>query len=219
MDIGTRLKEYREKTEIAMAVVAEATGLSKENLYKWEKGTKPSDYKDYETLKDYLDRMESNLHEDPRGRVSANNKQTPPSKLVAVYLAKDDDSLPLYDNDIAPGTIFTIKEQPVLAAQRIDAPFIGEVDGAIPVTGNSMEPDYKSGSWVAIKKLRFTRIINAGHVYYVIDKNNEGVLRRLKPSADKNSVTLIAENKTYGETLRNWDDVLAVFSVQATIVK
>ncbi len=30
-----------------MPAIAAATGISKENLYKWEKGTKPSDFELY----------------------------------------------------------------------------------------------------------------------------------------------------------------------------
>jgi glycine dehydrogenase subunit 2 len=57
MEIGIRLKEFRERKKIKMPAIEAATGISKENLYKWEKGTKPSDVNDYLKLKAYLDEM------------------------------------------------------------------------------------------------------------------------------------------------------------------
>jgi hypothetical protein len=71
-----------------------------------------------------------------------------------------------------------------------------------------------------LKKLRFTKIINAGYYYYVIDKNLKGLLRRVRPAAESNSIILIAENeKAYPEITRNWDDILAVFSVEGCFFK
>jgi hypothetical protein len=83
-----------------------------------------------------------------------------------------------------------------------------------------MEPTFKSGNLVALKKLRFIKIINAGYFYYVIDKNHIGLLRRLRPAAESNSIILTAENEQlYPETTRQFDDVLAIFSVEAVIMK
>jgi phage repressor protein C with HTH and peptisase S24 domain len=222
MDIGKRLKEFRERTRTKMPLIAVATGISKESLYKWEKGTKPSDFNLYKTLVEYLDKMDNSpelLNEDPRVNSSRPVKHNTPTKLTGIWLSRDEESIPLYDSSIAPGTIITQNDQPMLIAWRIDAPFIGEVDGAIPVVGNSMEPEFKSGSWIAIKKLRFTKIINAGNVYYVIDKNHGGVLRRVRPGSENNSIILTAENQKHGETVRKMDDVLAIFSMEAVIGK
>jgi phage repressor protein C with HTH and peptisase S24 domain len=94
------------------------------------------------------------------------------------------------------------------------------VDGVIPVTGDSMEPKFRSGNWIAIKKLRFTKIINAGFFYYIVDKNHKGIIRRIRPGAEANSIILSAENgKDYPETTRKMDDVLAIFSIEAVIFR
>jgi hypothetical protein len=83
-----------------------------------------------------------------------------------------------------------------------------------------MEPKFKSGNLVALKKLRFTKIINAGYYYYVIDMNHQGLLRRVRPAAENNSIILAAENgKDYPEITRKMDDILAIFSIEAVIMK
>ena len=223
MDIATRLKEFRKKTKIRMPAIAIATGISKENLYKWEKGTKPSDFDKLQDLKKYLDEMENapaHLLEDARSKVANQPPAAAPALFTGIALSQDEAPLPLRDTSAVPGSIITINNKPVLVAWQIDAPFIGIVDGVIPVTGDSMEPTFKNGNLVALKKLRFLKIINAGYFYYVIDKNHKGLLRRLRPAAESNSIILSAENEqVYPETTRQFDDVLAIFSIEAVIMK
>ena len=223
MEIGKRLKEFRKKKKIKMPAIAAATGISKENLYKWEKGTKPSDFGLYNKLVEYLNEMENvpdQVSEDPKLNGTRKTKSSAASFLTGIFLAQDEEPLLLFDNNAAPGTVITINEQPVLVAARIEAPVIGDVDGVIPVTGDSMEPKFRSGNWIAIKKLRFTKILNAGFFYYIVDRNLTGIIRRVRPGGENNSIILSAENaKDYPETSRKMDDVLAIFSIEAVIFK
>jgi len=219
MQIGERLKEVRKKKNIKMPAIAAATGISKENLYKWEKGTKPSDFSLYNKLIEFLDKVESTpdyVYEEPKGHAAKQPKQTAPTLFTGVYLTHDEDPLPLADGN--PG-ITILNDKPMLVGWRIDAPVIGNFDCVITVSGDSMEPQFKGGCLVALKKLRFTKILNAGYYYYIIDKNLQGLLRRVQPAAENNSIILIAENEKYPEIVRKMDDVLAIFSVEAVIIK
>lgn len=222
MEIGKRLKEFRKRKNIKMPALAAATGISKENLYKWEKGTKPSDFDQLKVLIEYIEKMD-NAHdqvvEDPK---LFNTKKGKPATtfLTGIFLSQDEESLLLYDNNAAPGNVIVINKQPILVASRIDAPVIGEVDGVIPVTGESMEPRFRSGNWIAIKKLRYTKIINAGFFYYIVDKNHTGLIRRVRPAGENNSIILTAENgNDYPEITRKMDEILAIFSIEAVIFK
>jgi transcriptional regulator with XRE-family HTH domain len=222
MEIGKRLKEFRKRKNIKMPAIAEATGISKENLYKWEKGTKPSDFDQLVLLREYLDKMDDasdQMAEDPKFNHTPKVKPAT-TFLTGIFLSQDEESLLLYDSNAAPGNVIIINKQPVLVTSRIDAPVIGEVDGVIPVTGDSMEPRFRSGNWIAIKKLRFTRIINAGFFYFIVDMNHTGLIRRVRPSGETNSIILTAENgKDYPEITRKMDEILAIFSIEAVIFK
>lgn len=221
MQIGERLKDVRKRKNIKMPAIAAATGISKENLYKWEKGTKPSDFSLYNKLAEFLDKVENTpdfVVEEPKAKATKHNKQqTAPSIFTGVYLTQDEDAIPLADGYV-PG-IALLNDKPMLVGWRIDAPVIGNFDCVITVNGDSMEPKFKSGSWIAIKKLRFTKILNAGYYYYIIDKNLQGLLRRIQPAAENNSIIMIAENDQYPEMIRKLDDILAIFSVEAVINK
>lgn len=54
MDLAQELKRYRKKKGHTMADIEALTGIPAENLYKWEKGTKPSDAEQLLKLRDYL---------------------------------------------------------------------------------------------------------------------------------------------------------------------
>lgn len=223
MEIGKRLKEFRKRKNIKMPALAAATGISKENLYKWEKGTKPSDFDQLKVLIEYIEKMDNGpdqVVEDPKLINTKKGKAAATTFLTGIFLSQDEESLLLHDNNVAPGNVIIINKQPILVASRIDAPVIGEVDGVIPVTGESMEPRFRSGNWIAIKKLRFIKIINAGFFYFIIDKNHTGLIRRVRPSGENNSIILTAENtKDYPEITRKMDEILAIFSIEAVIFK
>jgi phage repressor protein C with HTH and peptisase S24 domain len=217
--IGTRLKAYRERTKTKMPRIATETGISKENLYKWEKGVKPSDIDDYNKLKNYLDKMESQAAD---GKSAYQNTEEPPirTSLISIFLTQDEDTQEYPDEKAVPGSVIHIKGRPALIAWRNESSVIGEVDGLINVAGESMEPRFKSGSWIAIKKLKYTRIINAGYYYYIIDKNGKGLLRKVSISGASNSLTLLSENQEeYPSITRSFEDILAIFSVEAVVTK
>jgi transcriptional regulator with XRE-family HTH domain len=220
MQIGERLKTLRKQKNIKMPAIAAATGISKENLYKWEKGTKPSDFTLYNKLAEFLDKIENTpdyVYEEPKAQNVKQPKQATSSIFTGIFLSHDEEALPLADG-YSPG-ITTLNDKPMLVGWRIDAPVIGNFDCVIAVNGDSMEPKFKNGSWIALKKLRFTKILNAGYYYYIVDRNLQGLLRRVQPAAENNSIILIAENEQYPEIVRRIDDVLAIFSVEAVINK
>jgi len=221
--IGKRLKEFRIRKNIKMPAIAAATGISKENLYKWEKGTKPSDITLYNKLIEYMDKMDNmpdHILHDPKNNGSHSAQPPSRSLLTGIFLSQDEDPFPWLDENAAPGNIIAMSDKPILIARRNDSSIIGVVDGLIQVTGDSMDPRYKSGYWIALKKLRFTKILNAGFCYFIIDKNLQGLLRKVQPSIENNSVTLLSENETmYPSITKSMDDILAIFSIEGSIIK
>src|SRR5687768_1293745 len=50
-----KMQEVLEKTGMTLVEIARATGISKENIYKWYRGTRPSDSYVYNKLTKYLE--------------------------------------------------------------------------------------------------------------------------------------------------------------------
>jgi len=214
--IGQRLKAFREQTKIKMPAIAALTGIAKETLYKWEKGTKPSDINDYFSLKSYLDKMENKLEEEQLDieyrkpatmRLPLNHNRVP---------------IPQTDGKAAAGTILFSNDEPELIVDRINAPFLGPVEGIIEVSGESMAPTFASGCRVAISRLNNYRILDWGWYYYIIDKNWQGYVRRVYPGETENSLCLMSDNPNqdkFPPTQRQWEHIEAIFRVMAAIWK
>lgn len=62
MLLGDQIKSRRKAEKLSAEALAEKLRVSKDNIYKWEKGTKPSDPEDYVKIKAWLD---SKLEEIP----------------------------------------------------------------------------------------------------------------------------------------------------------
>jgi len=222
MEIGKRLKAFRLRTNIKMPAIAEATNISKENLYKWERGTKPSDIVKYNRLVAYIEEMEKKFAdglEDVEALHTKKVQESPVSILIGIYISENAKALPLSADSGVPGNIINVNEKPVLIVRRNDCSIIGAVDGLILVTGESLDRRYARGSWIAVRKLKFIHIINDGYYYYVIDKNLQAIVGKVRHSAADNSIALYGQNEEHAGINRSMDDILAIFSVEAGIIK
>src|SRR5581483_12446999 len=111
-DIGSRLRVYREKTKARMPEIEAATGISKETLYKWEKGTRPSNLTDYMALKSYLDKMESSLEQDEF------IFETQKPATLRLPLDPNRQSIPQTSGRASAGTVVIIDNEPELIVDR-----------------------------------------------------------------------------------------------------
>lgn len=73
---------------------------------------------------------------------------------------------------------------------------IKDIDMAIKISGDSMEPEYPSGSTVLIKKINEHAFLEWGKVY-VLSTCNGTVIKRLMPTDDPNKVLCESINPKY----------------------
>jgi len=215
-NIGHRLKDFRVRTNTKMPAVAAVTGIAKETLYKWEKGTKPSDINEYFRLKTYLDRMENKLEEE----VFQFEMQKPAT--FRLPFSKGRPPVPQTNGRTAAGTVILTNNEPELIIDRLYAPFLDTVEGVIEVTGDSMEPTFKSGCRVAITRLNDYRMLNWGLYYYIIDTNWKGLVRRVYQGDIPNTIRLVSDSphqERYPPIQCNWDQIKTIFKIIAWIIK
>lgn len=214
--IGKRLKDFREKSKIKMPAIATATGIAKETLYKWEKGTKPSNINEYFRLKSYLDKMENILEEE--------QLKLEYQKPATLRLPFNRNRLPVPQTEgkAAAGTVTFVDNEPELIVDRINAPFLGTGEGVIEVMGESMAPTFINGCRVVIIRLNDYRILNWGHYYYIIDKNWQGTVRRIYQGDIPNTIRLVSDSphqEKYPPVQLQWDHIQAIFKIVALILK
>lgn len=126
------------------------------------------------------------------------------------------------DYRFAAGTVVVSNNEPELIVDRIHAPCLGNIEGLIEVTSNSMEPTYINGCRIAITRLNDYRILNWGQCYYILDKNWQGIVRRVYKSENENSIKLVSDHADqimFPPFNRSWDEIAAIFQIIACIIK
>lgn len=130
--------------------------------------------------------------------------------------------VPMYNTKAAAGTIALVQDEPELILEFVDMPFVGMVDGAIEVVGDSMSPSFKNGARAAVRRLEDKTLLNWGEVYYIIDSNYEGYIKRVYEGVDDSHIFLRSDNpdkEMYPAFKRKWENIVAIFKVKADITK
>lgn len=89
---------------------------------------------------------------------------------------------------------------------------IKDIDMAIKISGDSMEPEYPSDSQVFVKKINERAFLEWGRVY-VLNTCNGIVIKRLMPTADPNTVLCESINPKYPPFEVNLENVNGVYRV------
>ncbi|WP_207511066.1 LexA family transcriptional regulator [Longitalea luteola] len=216
LTIGSRLREFRLRTNIKMPAVAAATGIAKETLYKWEKGTRPSNLQEYFKLKSYIDKTENKLEIE---RLDLEDKK---HATLGLPLNGGKPAIPQMDGKVAAGTIIITDNEPQLIVDRITAPFLGAAEGVVEVVGQSMEPTFVNGCRIVISRLKDYRMLHWGLYYYIIDTNWHGIVRRVYQADGQNSLSLGTDNPDqlkYPPIEISLDQIESIFKVSAAIIK
>lgn len=101
--------------------------------------------------------------------------------------------------------------------ERITSPIKG-ADYAMEVTGDSMAPEYPSGSRVLIKKV--DPVFIEWNEVYVLDTPNGAVIKRIRKTDDPDVVECVSINPAYqsytipGSFVRGWYRVLMVMALK-----
>lgn len=102
--------------------------------------------------------------------------------------------------------------------ERMISPVRG-ADYAMPITGDSMSPEYPSGSQIIIKKINENAFIEWGKVY-VLDTENGAIVKQVRKTPDPNLVECVSLNPAYQpftiqtKYIRGWYRVLMVLSLK-----
>ena len=87
-----------------------------------------------------------------------------------------------------------------------------QVDFALTVTGDSMAPEYPSGSQVLVRKVDERAFIEWGRVY-VLDTCNGTVIKKLNPGRDDDEVLCVSVNPDYQPFYVKLSDVYGLYRV------
>lgn len=128
--------------------------------------------------------------------------------------------VPLVPVSAHGGSLTNFSQQVSLRDCELMVSPIDGVDLAIPVTGESMAPEYPNGSIALIKKIDANAFIEWGKAY-VLDTRNGLVIKVLVPSDKPHAVKCISVNPApiYAPFDVDMDDVLNVYAVKACVAR
>lgn len=97
--------------------------------------------------------------------------------------------------------------------ENVISPIKG-ADFAMPVSGDSMAPEYPNGSQILIKRINERAFIDWGKVY-VLDTCNGSVIKRVFPADDKdpNKVKCVSINPEYPPFEVAFEDIYGMYRV------
>lgn len=203
-NIGVKLKEYFDSKGITQKEIADSLGVSKayvnalfngRNSFGKEQAEKWVNL--YGLSKSWLLTGEGDMLASSDADVMNNNTTY---SVPLLPISAQGGSL----NDF----VVSVKDS---ECEKVISPIKG-VDYAITVSGESMSPEYPSGSQVLIKKINERAFIDWGRVY-VLDTCNGTVIKRLFPSDTTGCVVCKSINPEYPSFEVSMEDVYGVYRV------
>lgn len=127
--------------------------------------------------------------------------------------------IPVLPTDARAGTLADFADAvEAYDCERMVSPIRG-ADFAMQVTGDSMSPEYPSGSVIICKKINEKAFIEWGKVF-VLDTDNGAVIKSVRKTENDNEVECVSLNPAYQpfrintEYINGWYRVLMVLSLK-----
>ena len=127
--------------------------------------------------------------------------------------------IPVLPTDARAGTLADFSESvEAYNCERMVSPIRG-ADFAMQVTGDSMSPEYPSGSVIICKKINEKAFIEWGKVF-VLDTDNGAVIKSVRKTENDNEIECVSLNPAYQpfridtEYINGWYRVLMVLSLK-----
>lgn len=131
----------------------------------------------------------------------------------------EQETIPVLPTDARAGTLAEFADSvEAFNCERMVSPIRG-ADFAMQVTGDSMSPEYPSGSIILCKKINEKAFIEWGKVF-VLDTANGAVIKSVRKTENDNEVECVSLNPAYQpfridtEYINGWYRVLMVLSLK-----
>lgn len=127
-------------------------------------------------------------------------------------------AIPFYNIAASAGIEFFFNNQQTTPDDTIKIPFnINGGSVAIPIHGNSMAPEYKSGDIIIIREIKDKSIIEFGAAHVIITEEQR-LFKVIRFESDK-LVRLVSINQEYDDMMLPTNKIIKLFKVLGSISK
>lgn len=119
------------------------------------------------------------------------------SRPVAIPTNSPTEGIPLLPFNTLAGALMGEQSAMQYECERYVIPAFRGADFMIRITGDSMEPTYRSGDLVACQRVPLSDIFFQWGKTYVLDTVQGSIIKRIKPGSDPNHVLIVSDNPDY----------------------
>lgn len=222
-------------------VIAEAN-ITAENINSWIRGHIPKDRAQQRVLEDYIDKKTAELmeaemvrHKQKKSRIldilgmPELNEPIPiyenksnQAVRVRVSLKRSSKPWPVNDPNAITGSFIMVSDELEIILDKFYAPSLqlGDVDGAIEMVGDSMNPTYKNGDRLIVSKLEDPHQLDWNATYLIVCTDRQILVKRILQNInDPKTVILKSDNQGPDPYPKLWENILAVFKIKGVFVK
>lgn len=221
-NIGARLRALRTKNGWIVADLEKAWDVSSNNIYKWEKGTKPTNPKHYLGLQAFLrtGKLESftKIEDELESLLDLWSDLKEGSKKRKLTLLEEV-GVPVYDTEFSMGTATSLvearMEAPVVA--RIAIPEVIGCDAIIKgMRGDSMSDFINEGDWLGLKLMEDKSFFLWDYPYAIITEEFE-LIKYVKKGPTKKEINLVSHNPAYSDVVLHTDKITHLFLIKVIL--
>lgn len=189
-------RRYKNQT-----LVAEAIGFQRSNLNKALKGEERYLTENIvEKFSDEFPELNKNWLLTGEGEMLNNEKHTEGTEVLILPVSAEGGRLDGFSTQVRTEDCETIISP------------IKDVDFAMTVSGDSMYPEYPSGSKILVKKINEKAFIDWGRVY-VLDTCNGAVIKKIMPGSTEDKVKCLSINEEYPPFEVAFNDIFGMYRV------
>ncbi len=209
-DIIETVRQTLGAKRLPVMKLAKETGIPVFRIYKWLDGTANPKDDDAERLQKWVDQIAQGMTPSDLSRAN---------EIQKIRLSLNDGARFEMVDGPPSGTFEKWQDVDTVVLDYLRAPFIGETEGVIEITGDDMSPTFRPGTRVAVQRLQDPKIFTPGQFYLIIDRNGQSFVRRMLEGSGHEVVLKADNDRDFPQFRRSWKDIRAVFKIKADINK
>lgn len=212
-----RLKQFIDAKGVSVAAFERSVGMSNASFGKSLKNSGAIGTDKLENILNVYNEINPEWLLTGEGPMLRADERSDSAIPVATHASEPGEGIPLLPIDAMAGALTS--EQTVLEyeCERYVVPVFSGADFLIPVNGTSMVPTYHPGDIVACKRVPMSGLFFQWGKIYVIDTTQGPLIKRIKPSADPQHITIVSDNTAFDPFQLPTADIRAVALVIGVI--